>query len=133
MAPPRFRATLLGVFACVALLMAAAGLYGVMAYGVAQRTHEIGLRMALGAQRRDVLRMVLRNGLALILAGVLIGLAASAGLTQFMRALLFEVQTFDAVTYALVAVLMVFTGLLACFVPARRAASVDPMVALRYE
>jgi putative ABC transport system permease protein len=132
-AQPRFRAVLLGVFAGVALLLAAAGLYGVMAYAVVQRTHEIGLRMALGAQRKDVLGMVLRKGLALILAGVSIGLAAGAGLTQFLRALLFEVQTTDAATFALVALLMVLIGLLACWIPARRATRVDPMVALRYE
>ncbi len=132
-AQPKFRAVLLGVFASLALLLAAAGLYGVMAYVVVQRTHEIGVRMALGAQPKDVLGLVLRKGLALTLAGVCIGLAAGAGLTQFLRALLFEVQTTDAATFALVALLMLLIGLLACWIPARRAARVDPMVALRYE
>jgi putative ABC transport system permease protein len=129
----RFQAVLLGAFALLALSLAAVGIYGVMSYGVAQRTQEIGIRMALGAQCKDVFRSVIRQGIVLASAGVMIGLGSALVLTRFLRALLFEVQPTDPITFAGVSVLLMLVALLACFIPARRAASVDPIVALRYE
>jgi putative ABC transport system permease protein len=132
-AKSRFNATLLAVFAAVALIMASVGIYGVMSYTVAQRTHEIGIRVALGAQRRNVLNLVLVHGMVLGLIGVAIGLAASFGLTRLLSTLLFEIDARDKTTFALVPVVLLAVTLLACYIPARRATKVNPLVALRYE
>lgn len=132
-APQRMNLVLLGTFAFIALVLAAAGIYGVMAQSVAQRTQEIGLRMALGAQLRDVLKMILRSGLSLALIGISVGLAGAFALTRLMSKLLFGVTPTDAVTFASVAAILFVVALLACYIPARRATRVDPSIALRYE
>jgi putative ABC transport system permease protein len=129
----RFSMIMLGVFAGAALLLAMVGLYGVMAYITSQRTHEIGIRMALGAQRFDMLRMIFRQSFALVLSGVALGILASIGLTRLLSSMLYGVRATDVVTYGSVIGLLIAAAALASYIPARRAMKVDPMVALRYE
>ena len=132
-AQPRLNAVMLGVFAVVAVLVAAIGIYGVMAYSVTQRTREIGLRMALGAQRSEVVRLIVREGMSVGLAGVGLGLVGGIGLSRVLTTLVFGVQVRDPATFAGVAIVLTLVALAACSVPARRASIVDPMIALRDE
>jgi putative ABC transport system permease protein len=132
-APPRFRTILVSMFAVVGLLLAAIGIYGVMAYAVTERTHELGVRIALGADRGDVLRIVLGEAAWLAACGVGLGVVGALGATQLIQTLLFGVTPTDALTFAAIAVLLTATALVASYIPARRATRVDPMVALRYE
>ena len=129
----RFAVVLLGIFSGLALLLAAIGLYGVLAFAVSQRTREIGIHMALGARTRDVLLMVIRQGMALVVIGVVLGMAGAYAVTRTIRSLLFEVGATDPLTFVLVSVLLAVVGFVACYLPARRATKVDPLVALRYE
>ena len=129
----RFAVVLLGIFGGLALLLAAIGLYGVLAFAVAQRTREIGIHMALGARARDVLLMVIKQGMSLVLIGAVLGVAGAYAVTRTIRSLLFEVGTTDPLTFVLVSLLLGVVGFFACYLPARRATKVDPLVALRYE
>jgi predicted permease len=133
LASQRFSMSVFGIFALLALGLASVGIYGVVSYLAGQRTQEIGIRMALGAKQRDVLRMVLRDGMKLTLAGVFIGCVASLGLTRWIAGLLFGVSATDPLTFIVVALVLAIVALAACYIPARRAMRVDPMVALRYE
>jgi putative ABC transport system permease protein len=133
LAPRRFNLLLLGIFAGIALALATVGIYGVMAFSVTQRTHEIGIRMALGAERRNVLRLIVQQGLRLTLLGVVLGIAGAWALTSFLASFLFGVAPRDPATFVLVSLALVAVSILACYIPARRATRVDPMVALRYE
>jgi putative ABC transport system permease protein len=132
-APQRFSTVLFGAFASGALLLAAIGLYGMLAFGVAQRTREIGVRLALGASRREVLGLIVRQGMALTLAGVGLGMVGALGATRLMRGLLYQIEPLDPVTFASVPAILAVVALLACYLPARRAARVEPMAALRAE
>jgi putative ABC transport system permease protein len=124
---------LLAIFATVAVLLAALGIYSVMSYTVVQRTQEIGVRMALGARKQDVLRLVTREAVLLAITGIVLGLLGSFAVTRFLGTLLYSVQPTDPVTFVAVSILLTLVALLASYIPARRAAHVDPVVALRYE
>jgi len=133
MAERRFALEILGVFAVIALLLASIGIYGVMAYTFSQRTHEIGIRIALGAQRSHILRRALGEGMILVALGLAAGLFGALLLTQFLRSMLYAVKPTDPVTFIAIAALLTSVALLACFIPAQRATRVDPLVALREE
>jgi ABC-type antimicrobial peptide transport system permease subunit len=130
---PRFALFLIGLFALLALTLAAVGTYGVISYSVNQRTHEFGMRMALGARPRDVLRLVLVQGAGLALAGVAAGVLCSLALVRVLRSLLYEVRAEDPVTFGIVSIVAIGVAVVACYIPARRATRADPMVALRCE
>jgi putative ABC transport system permease protein len=131
--PRRFQTWMLGLFSLLALVLAIVGIYGVMAYSVAQRTREMGIRMALGARPGDVVWMVVREGTRLALIGVSIGAASALGLTRWMASLLFSISPTDPVTFITVAFLLTVVAVVACYIPAQRATNIDPMVALRCE
>jgi putative ABC transport system permease protein len=132
-AQPRFEMLLLSVFAGIALVLAAVGIYGVMSYSVSRRTHEIGVRVSLGASRADVLRLVVRQGMMLVLVGLTVGLVAASLMSRWMAHMLYGVKPTDPITFTAVAFVLAFVALLATYIPAYRATRIDPMVALRYE
>ena len=129
----RFNLILIGIFGAIALTLAAVGLYGVMAYSVTQRSHELGIRIAVGASPRDILRLVLGQGIRMTLLGAAFGLVASLFVTRALSSLLFGVSATDPVTFIAVPVVLALVAILACYLPARRAMRVDPIIALRYE
>jgi len=131
--PARMGAALLGLFGALALILASIGIYGVLAYSVAQRTSEIGLRMALGAQPRQVLRLVLRQGMLLALIGAAVGILVALPVARLASGLLYGVSATDPITYAAITLLLMGVALLACYLPARRATRIDPLVALRVD
>jgi putative ABC transport system permease protein len=133
LSPDRLMALLLAIFGGVALLLASVGVYGVVSYAVSQRTREIGIRMALGATKTNVLRLVLREGMVMTAAGVIVGLAAALALTRLISSLLFGLTATDVTTFSLITAALLLIALIACYIPARRATKVDPLVALRYE
>jgi putative ABC transport system permease protein len=133
LAARRFSMILLGIFAALALVLSCVGIYGVISYLVGQRTHEIGIRIALGGQQSDVLRLILGRGAKMAAIGVALGIAGSLALTRLMAKLLFGVSAYDPLTFLTVAALLFMVALVACYIPARRAMRVDPLVALRYE
>jgi ABC-type antimicrobial peptide transport system permease subunit len=132
-APPRFRMLLMALFATTATLIATCGIYGLMAYAVTQRRREIGVRMALGAERRDVIRLVLARALRIIAAGLIVGLTGAAGMTRLLQTFLFGVTPADPTAFTIVPLLLMAVGLLAAWLPARRATRIDPCAALRAE
>jgi ABC-type antimicrobial peptide transport system permease subunit len=132
-AQPRAQASLLTLFAAIALVLAAVGLYGVLAYNVNQRRRELGIRMALGAQRRNILGLVVKQGIALTLGGIAVGTVASLGLTRLLQSLLYQISPNEPVTFAAVGLVLVVTALIACWLPACRAAGTDPVETLRSE
>lgn len=132
-AEPRFYTLLLALFAAIALALAVIGIYGVMAYAVSRRTHEIGIRLALGAEPGRILRMILNQGLILILTGAVIGLIGAMALTRMMSQLLFGVSATDPAVFAIISLLLIAFALVACFLPARKATQIDPLAALRHE
>ena len=129
----RFQSLLLGLFAALALLLACVGLYGVISYAVVQRTHEIGVRMALGAKPVDVLRLVIRQGMGLTIVGLIVGVAAGSVVTRVLSDMLYGVSARDPLTFVGVPVLLLVVAFLACYIPARRATRIDPLTALRNE
>jgi putative ABC transport system permease protein len=129
----RLNLTLLSLFAGIALVLAIVGIYGVMSYSVTQRTHEIGIRMAIGARPRDVFTMIMGQGMKLAVIGVVIGLVGAFALTRLMASMLFGVEPTDATTFASIAALLIAVALLACYLPGRRATRVEPTISLRYE
>ena len=133
LAERRFNLVIIGVFAVVALLLAVTGIYGVMSYVVTQRTQEIGIRMALGASVTDILKLTMARGLKLVAMGLVIGVVGALALTRLLATLLFDISASDPLTFAAVAIVLASVAMVACYIPARRATRVDPMIALRYE
>jgi putative ABC transport system permease protein len=132
-APQRFSALVMAIFAGMAVVLAAVGVYGVMAYSVSRRTHEIGIRIALGAQQRDVMKLILGRGLSLVVFGISVGIAGALALTRFLTSLLYGIKPRDPMTFIAVSVVLIGVALIASYIPARRAVTIDPMRALRHE